>query len=291
MMESTVYLYADRFPLVSDMGWNRVEGTYTHPDRVLDFDVFLFVTEGRIQVFEENTEYSVSDGEYLFLKNGLHHWGIPDRSGATSWYWIHFNSVFHEQGAYSEHPPMKELDFYFPDHYQYRIPLPKHGPFPSHQNIENRLKTLAENVSQHAEHGMTKVSIQAYEMFLELQQSTIRQTSLRSAGKADTISGRVMAYLMQHVEEDFNSGKISKCLELNYSYISATFKKQTGQSIIEAHTKLRMNKAIDLMRNSSLNISQISERLGYQNPFYFSRVFKKTLGEAPSSYMNYFYKT
>ncbi|WP_341282799.1 AraC family transcriptional regulator [Paenibacillus sp. FSL H8-0537] len=44
------------------------------------------------------------------------------------------------------------------------------------------------------------------------------------------------------------------------------------------------------MRNSTLNISEISAQLGYQNPFYFSKVFKKVFGESPSSYMRHLYK-
>lgn len=283
-----IHLSADRFPLVRDIGWNQVENTYTHPDRTLEFDVFIYVTEGRIVVIEEDREYVVNKGEYLFLKNGLHHWGITDLSDVTSWYWVHFNSIVQDLTSYKEFPPLRELDYYFPDHYQYKIPLPKHGSIPLHLTMEHRLKLLLDNYHKRTDHIMTKISMQAYELFLELQQATDIAAS-RSEGKADTIAGRVMAYLVKHAEEDFNSRKLSTCLELNYSYVSAAFRKQTGQSIIQVHTKLRMNKAIDLMRNSSMNISQISERLGYDNPYYFSRVFKKTLGEPPSSYINHFY--
>ncbi|OXM85739.1 helix-turn-helix transcriptional regulator [Paenibacillus rigui] len=59
----------------------------------------------------------------------------------------------------------------------------------------------------------------------------------------------------------------------------------------EAHTKLRMNHALELIRSTSLNVSEISKRLGYQNPYYFSRVFKKVFGESPSAYMSHFYKS
>ncbi|WP_246354138.1 helix-turn-helix domain-containing protein [Paenibacillus phytohabitans] len=45
------------------------------------------------------------------------------------------------------------------------------------------------------------------------------------------------------------------------------------------------------MRTSSYNVSEISEALGYPNPYYFSRVFKKVLGESPSSYMKHLYRT
>ncbi len=99
-----------------------------------------------------------------------------------------------------------------------------------------------------------------------------------------------MEYLSRHAEENFDSKRLSEFMNLNYSHISTTFAKTTGQTVIEAHTRLRMNKALHLMRTTSLNISEISQRLGFQNPFYFTRVFKKVLGESPSSYMNHFYR-
>lgn len=99
-----------------------------------------------------------------------------------------------------------------------------------------------------------------------------------------------MAYLSRHAEEEFDAKGLSEYMNLNYSHLSATFSKITGQTIIDAHTRLRMNKALHLLRTTSMNVSEISERLGFQNPFYFTRVFKKVLGESPSYYMNHFYR-
>lgn len=291
-ISTNINLTADRLPLVRDMGWNHISNVYTHPDRVLDYDVFLFVTKGSMQVIEEGTEYIVREREHLFLKKGLHHWGQPKTEPGTSWYWIHFNTVIDERISYSEHLPMLELGYFYPHHYEYRFTMPKYGTSPLHYGMEERLLMLLDDYRRLKEHGMTRTSILVYQLFLDLHQATLTQEiSETYGGKANSISGRVMDYLVAHSNSEFDSGKLSRELSLNYSYLSSSFKKQTGQSIIEAHTKLRMNKAIDMMRNTSLNISEISERLGYKNPFYFSRVFKKVLGEAPTSYLRHFYKT
>ncbi len=290
MQDLSISLTADRFPLVRDIGKNRTDGIYTHHDRILDFDVFLFVTKGRMQVIEEGTEYFVGEMEHLFLKKGRHHWGRPLTLPGTTWYWIHFNSVVDERISYSDHLPMTELDYYSPDQYQYRFVMPKHGTSAVHLTLENSLQMLLEDYGTPRENGMTLISLQVYRLFLELQQASLTNSDKKTAGKTNTIAGRVMGYLTEHAEEDFDSKQLSACVKLNYSYLSATFKKITGHSIVEAHTKLRMNKAIHLMHSTSMNISEISERLGYRNPYYFSRVFKKTLGEPPSSYMSHFYK-
>lgn len=291
MKDLSISLTADRFPLVRDIGKNRTDGIYTHHDRTLDFDVFLFVIKGRMQVVEEGKEFFVGEMEHLFLKMGKHHWGQPLTLPGTSWYWIHFNTVVDERISYSEHIPMPELDFYFPDQYQYRLALPKCGTSDFHLTLETRLQKLLEDYEAPRENGMTLISLQIYQLFLELRQAEWSHQAKKSIGKTNRIAGKVMEFLTRHEEEDFDSKLLSAYVNLNYSYLSATFKKLTGQSIVEAHTKLRINKAIHLMRNTSMNVSEISERLGYRNPYYFSRVFKKVLGEPPSTYMSHFYKS
>lgn len=291
-METNIYLTADRFPLVRDIGKNQITGIYTHPDRIQDFDVFLFVTKGEMQVIEEGTEYIVKEKEHLFLKKGLHHWGLPRKTmPETSWYWIHFNAMADDHSTYKEYSILPELDYFSPSDYQYRFMLPKYGYWPQYETIEHRLNSLLEDYYQVREHRMTHICIQSYLLFMDLHRASLKPFLGNAGGRSDTIAERVMRYLLKNTERDFDAQALSKHLNLNYSYISSAFKKQTGQSVIEAHTKLRINKAIELMKNSSLIVSEISDKLGFPNPYYFSRVFKKVLGESPTSYMKQIYKT
>lgn len=292
-MNNDVYLAADRLPLVQDIGWNRSESRYTHPDRTLGFDVFVFVTAGRMQVIEDGQEYRVTPGEHLFLKHGVHHYGLSRSEPGTSWYWIHFKTPDVETGIYDEHEPLIGMDFYYPEHYRYRLALPKHGSTPWHVTMEQRLEhLLRESHNRGVPHRMTWLSVQVYQLFLELQRAAFSGTSTDTVqGKAASLPGRVMAYLKRHACQELNAAHLSAELQLNYSYISATFSRLTGQTVVQAHTRLRMEQAVALMRDTSLNISEIAKQVGYVNPFYFSRVFKKTMGESPSSYLNHFYRT
>ncbi|MBD2868469.1 helix-turn-helix transcriptional regulator [Paenibacillus sp. IB182493] len=287
-MDRNIFLTADRFPLVRDIGRNRTEGLYTHPDRLLEYDVFLFVVEGSMQVIEEGIEYVVGENEHLFLKKGLHHWGKPETLLGTAWYWIHFTSPIDERIEYKHLSVVPELENYFSSHYQYVLQLPKFGAAALNHSTEDALKSMIESYRKKRTHRMTEISVQAYQLFLNLHQKA--ESREHANNKADAHVSRILEYLNSHAEEDFNSKQLSEHMSLNYSYISATFAKQTGQTVIEAHTRLRINKALHLMRTTSLNVSEISDQLGFQNPFYFTRVFKKILGEPPSSYMNHLYR-
>ncbi|OQB13778.1 MAG: Arabinose operon regulatory protein [Firmicutes bacterium ADurb.Bin193] len=64
------------------------------------------------------------------------------------------------------------------------------------------------------------------------------------------------------------------------------FKAATGVSPLEYITRIRINGAKDLLSSSSHSISEISSIVGYDNPLYFSRIFKRETGVSPSAYKN-----
>ena len=80
-----------------------------------------------------------------------------------------------------------------------------------------------------------------------------------------------------------------ECNLSTYWFIHS-FKTYFGMSPIQYLTKIKMDKARELLTDSSLNVSEISEVLGYDNSLYFSRVFKKTTGVCPRDYRTMIYK-
>lgn len=70
---------------------------------------------------------------------------------------------------------------------------------------------------------------------------------------------------------------------LSYKYLNGMFKRETGMTALRYHTCLRMNEAARLLRETSLSVTEIADRLGYANVFYFSNVFKKLNGIPPGT--------
>lgn len=91
---------------------------------------------------------------------------------------------------------------------------------------------------------------------------------------------------IQKVGFDTDGGleSIAREVYLSPSYISMLFKQETGQSISKICAQLRLNKACELLQNPDLKIYEISEQVGYPNPYYFSVWFKKNTGATPSEY-------
>ena len=78
--------------------------------------------------------------------------------------------------------------------------------------------------------------------------------------------------------------QVSHAVGCNSSYMSRIMKKELGISFKDFLTKLRINQAVELMKNRELSINQIAEMVGYSNQHYFSAAFKNCQGMSPSEY-------
>ena len=94
----------------------------------------------------------------------------------------------------------------------------------------------------------------------------------------------IKRYLEKNVESKCKISDV--CAELGYSksYLCKIFGEQTGQSIADYGTKLKISRAKRLIRENRLNFSQISDLLCFDNSQYFSRVFKRVTGMSPTEF-------
>ncbi len=67
-------------------------------------------------------------------------------------------------------------------------------------------------------------------------------------------------------------------------YLSRIFKEQTGEGINHYITRLRIERAMELLHDPSLKIADVAVRSGYDNIPYFTKVFKKVVGVTPQEY-------
>lgn len=83
---------------------------------------------------------------------------------------------------------------------------------------------------------------------------------------------------------DFNMADLSKKLLVNQTYLRKMFKSEMGMTISEYLTKIRMDRASDLIKEDKWKLAAISERVGYRDPGYFSKCFKQYFGVSPSDF-------
>lgn len=87
-----------------------------------------------------------------------------------------------------------------------------------------------------------------------------------------------------YFDNDLSIITISKSVFLSPNYLSLLFKEKTGKTINQYITEVRMENAKRLLNNSDSSITEIANRVGYGDPKYFAKVFRKMVGINPSEY-------
>jgi two-component system, response regulator YesN len=99
------------------------------------------------------------------------------------------------------------------------------------------------------------------------------------------IIARARAYIQTHFANPALSlAEVAGHVHLSPSHFSVVFSRETHTTFIEYVTLCRIQKAQELLRNTALKASEISARVGYDNPHYFSVVFKRITGQVPSEF-------
>jgi len=96
---------------------------------------------------------------------------------------------------------------------------------------------------------------------------------------------KVMLFIEEHYNDDLSLDVLAGHLNFNKYYFCRIFKQIAGMSPIKYLNNYRIHKAMSLMQQSTLSISDILTSVGFNNHNYFSKVFKEVTNEAPSAYL------
>lgn len=101
---------------------------------------------------------------------------------------------------------------------------------------------------------------------------------------SDSIAKKIAAYLEEKIFDSVSLEEIVCKFHFGKSHLCKKFKESFGISIINYHLTLKISEAKRLLRESDIPICEIAKTIGFENPEYFSRYFKKTTGYAPREF-------
>ncbi len=117
----------------------------------------------------------------------------------------------------------------------------------------------------------------------------ITQKFVDSVGEGDEIKNlqviqKAAEYMKNNFTEKLTIDDISQAVYLSPCYLSKIFKQELGCTIMEFLTKIRIEEAKKLLKNPKYNIMQVANEIGFEDPSYFTKVFKRSEGVTPSQY-------
>lgn len=105
-----------------------------------------------------------------------------------------------------------------------------------------------------------------------------------SNSNVEEVINKAKIFISNNYMKDITLDLVASEMCISPYYFSKLFKKEAGINFIEYLTNERINNAKYMIRNTNKSIKQISSEIGYNDPNYFSRVFKKHTGYSPSKY-------
>lgn len=91
-------------------------------------------------------------------------------------------------------------------------------------------------------------------------------------------------YIENNYTDNITLEDVSREVNISSYYLSRIFKEGTGENFIDYLTGLRMDKAKELLATTQLSMKEICSKVGYSDPNYFSKTFKKNVGVTPTEY-------
>ena len=103
-------------------------------------------------------------------------------------------------------------------------------------------------------------------------------------GQQNYVLEKIDRYLEENYNKEISLDTVAAVVNLSASYLSFVFKENSGLNFVDYVNQFRLRKAKELLENTSYNISQIAELVGYSSANSFSKVFKKYNGISPAQY-------
>ncbi|WP_234123077.1 AraC family transcriptional regulator [Clostridium hydrogenum] len=242
-----------------------------------DFLEFSFVLSGETSYIVNDILYTVTKGQLMAFNPGVYHSEIVNK-------YENFNEL---------HIGIKNINIRnFPQNYITKENFL--GVFNFKKYEKEFYNCCTELVKEHAKHepgyelvlkclSMKLLILFLRETYSEESRKEIKQCNFELSEKSNIVK-EIISYMNNNYMQNISLYKLSKNMYLSPVYISKIFKEQTGVSPINYLIKIRLEKAVHLLIGTNLSVKTIAKSVGYNDAYYFSKLFKKYYNCSPSRF-------
>lgn len=121
-------------------------------------------------------------------------------------------------------------------------------------------------------------------IFAEHLSMVSNQIVVRQQNAEPPMITRAKEFIRDHHAERLSLGQVAAAVHTSSFYFCKMFKKATGINFTDYVSRIRVEKAKNLLLNPNLRVSEIAYEVGFQSLTHFNRVFKKIIGQSPTEY-------
>ena len=229
--------------------------------------ILIYNVEGYGTINTGSVEHIIPPDHYFIIHPNMPHTYYADKNRPWSIYWIHFSG---QKAKYLA----KELN----------TPILVERSKTS--RINDRL-SLFNEIFQNLDRGYSIESLEYVNLCLSRLLATFSHISqfrlINEQHSKDPVELSIN-YMLENLELRLKLAEIAKQVDLSPSYFSRLFVSRTGFAPIEYFIQLKIQRSCQLLNNRELTIQDVARRIGIEDQFYFSRLFKKVMNVSPQAY-------
>lgn len=230
-------------------------------------NILIYCVEGKGSVKIQSSTYLIAPGDYFVIPHGCPHSYETDEKNPWTIYWCHF------KGEQADELVKKIVSK--SGSYKYSVDF-----------IEERIN-LFDQLYMYLEQGYSYENLTYTNiLFLQFLSSFAFSEKFKSTlkEKTDDILEASILYMQNNIELILSLKDLADHANCSSSHYCSLFKKKTGFSPIEYFNHLKIQKACQYLQFTQLRIREIAFKIGIEDPYYFSRLFTKTMGFSPKGY-------
>jgi AraC family transcriptional regulator, arabinose operon regulatory protein len=232
-----------------------------------DEHILIYVIDGCGEINLNKSVHTITGNQYIVLPARQSHMYKADAQNPWTIYWIHFTG---ENSDFMSDLAGKIITI-----------------SPSENSrIRDRIQ-LFDEIIENLSLGYNLENLEYSNFCLNHLLASFKYVNqFRKVHFADEkdIAKKAILYMKQNIEKPLTLGEIASQFQLSVPHFSRLFKQRTRYAPMRYFTQLKMQYACQLIDHSNMLIFEISQEIGYDDAFYFSRIFKKTVGISPLAY-------
>ncbi len=253
---------------ITDIGYYpKAKFHYRERPEGSDQHILIYCCEGKGSAQINKETYQLNPGDFIIIPQGVEHQYAADETNPWTIYWIHFKGKI-----------AKNILTTF---------LLKNNSYKGSVDYQDSRIRLFEDMYSNLEMGYSNDNLCYANMCLQhFLTSFIFNDNYNLADKKqhiDTINASI-SYMQQHIDEMIPLQLLAQWVNLSVSHYSFLFRKKTGFSPIEYFNHLKVQKSCQYLLFTDFRIKEIADKLGIEDPYYFSRMFSKLMGMSPVAY-------
>jgi AraC family transcriptional regulator, arabinose operon regulatory protein len=255
---------------ITDLGYYpHASKHHTHRKNGCPENILIYCSDGVGWVRTSKGRYEVKANSFFMLpKNNEHEYGASEQDPWTI-YWIRFGG----SGLNSLNDLTIAKHYFEPKHFPYKTD--------AIQLFNDMFSVLQQGYSKQYLIYVNMTLVNFLTLFLFQHGSIIKKVT---TNPHDIIIQKAIGYMQTNLHNPITNSDLSIAAGCSGSQLSNLFKSSTGYSPINYFNHLKIQKACQHFYATNALVKEVATQLGYDDPYYFSRLFTKLMGVSPNQY-------